>query len=126
MKSVLVTLLCLSVAVALASGQETGKEKAKVDVMPEVVKKVMPEYPEAAKKDQIQGKVTLHVLVDAKGRVEKVQVSKTDAPILNEAAITSVKEWTFKPALKNGKPVAAWVMIPCQFKLAEGKAGEKK
>ncbi len=126
MKTILPILLCLSVAVAFASGQEKGKEKVKVDVMPVAEKKVMPTYPEAAKKDHLQGKVTLNVLIDAKGRVEKVEVLKTDAEVFNAAAIASAKEWTFKPALKDGKPVATWVTIPFQFKLEEGKAGEKK
>ncbi len=126
MKTVLLTLLCLSVAAVLDPVQEADKEKAKVDVMPETVKKVMPNYPGAALKNKVQGKVFLNVLIDVKGRVEEAEVSKTDDPIFNEAAITSVKRWTFKPALKNGKPVATWVTIPVQFKLEEGKAGEKK
>ncbi len=126
MKTILLPLLCLSVAVVYASGQGTDKEKARVDVMPVAENKVMPKYPEAAKKDHLQGKVLLDVLVDAKGRVEKVKVVKTDAQIFNEAAIASAKEWTFKPALRDGKPVATWVTIPFQFKLAEGKAGEQK
>jgi TonB family protein len=126
MKIVLATLLCLSVATVLAFRQEGGREKAKVDVMPVVVTRAMPTYPEAAKKDHLEGKVYLNVLVNAKGRVEKVEVLKSDAKIFNEAAITSAKEWTFKPALKDGKPVATWLTIPFQFKLEEGKAGEKK
>ena len=126
MKTVLLTLLCLSVVVVRASGQDTDKEKTKVDVMPVVEKRVMPKYPDAAKKDHLQGKVYLSVLVDAKGRVEKVEVLKTDAQIFNEAAIASAKEWMFKPALKNGEPVPTWVTVPFQFKLEEGKTGEKK
>ncbi len=126
MKTILVALLCLSAVTIFGSRQEKDKEKAKVDVMPVVVTKTMPKYPEAAKKDNLEGKVYLNVLADAKGRVEEVKVSKSDAQIFNEAAIASAKEWTFKPALKDGKPVATWVTIPFQFKLAEGKAGEKK
>jgi TonB family protein len=126
MKTVLATFLCLSVTMVLASGQENAKEKTRVDVMPVVETRAMPKYPDAAKKDHLEGKVDLNVLVDTRGRVEKVEVLKTDARIFNEAAIRSAKEWTFKPALKNGKPVATWVTIPFQFKLEEGKAGEKK
>lgn len=126
MKTVLLTLLCLSMAVVLASAQGTEKEKTKVDVMPVAETKVMPKYPDAAKKDHLQGKVYLNVLVDVKGRVEKVEVLKTDAQIFNDAAIAAAKEWTFQPALRNGTPVAIWVTIPFQFKLEEGKAGEKK
>ena len=126
MKIILAILLCLSIATALASRQEAGKEKTNVDVMPVVVTRVMPKYPDAARKDHLEGKVYLNVLVDAKGRVEKVEVLKSDATTFNEAAIASAKEWTFKPALKDGEPVATRVTIPFQFRLDETKGGEKK
>jgi TonB family protein len=34
---------------------------------------------------------------------------------LDEAAVTAVKQWVFKPALSNNKPIAVWVEIPMNF-----------
>jgi len=38
-------------------------------------------------------------------------------PMLDAAAIAAVKQWVFKPALSNNKPVAVWVAVPVKFTL---------
>ena len=86
------------------------------DDEPTLVKKVDPKYPEMAKTNLIEGKVTLNVLVGTDGRVVKVEVVQ-GVPMLNEAAVEAVKQWLFKPALANNKPVAVWVAVPLNFSL---------
>jgi len=73
-----------------------------------------PVYPEFAREAQIQGKVTLHVLVGKDGRVKNVKVMK-GVTGLNDAAVDAVRKWVFKPALSNNKPVAVWVEVPVNF-----------
>jgi len=81
---------------------------------PVPVTRVEPAYPEFAREAQIQGKVTLHVLVGKDGRVKNVKVIK-GVTGLNEAAVDAIKKWVFKPALSNNKPVAVWVEVPMDF-----------
>lgn len=81
---------------------------------PVPVTRVEPAYPEFAREAQIQGKVTLHVLVGKDGRVKNVKVMK-GVTGLNEAAVEAIKKWVFKPALSNNKPVAVWVEVPMDF-----------
>ncbi len=81
---------------------------------PTPVTRVEPAYPEFAREAQIQGKVTLHVLVGKDGRVKNVKVIK-GVTGLNEAAVDAIKKWVFKPALSNNKPVAVWVEVPMDF-----------
>jgi len=81
---------------------------------PAPVTQVEPTYPEFAREAQIQGKVTLHVLVGKDGRVKNVKVIK-GVTGLNEAAVDAIKKWVFKPALSNNKPVAVWVEVPMDF-----------
>ena len=81
---------------------------------PTPVTRVEPSYPEFAREAQIQGKVTLHVLVGKDGRVKNVKVIK-GVTGLNEAAVEAIKKWVFKPALSNNKPVAVWVEVPMDF-----------
>lgn len=76
-------------------------------------------YPEKAKKDGIEGRVILRVLVDTDGSVRKALIQHSDSKLLNQAAIDAVKETKFTPALKNGKPIMVWVSIPINFKLKE-------
>jgi len=81
---------------------------------PTPVTRVEPAYPEFAREAQIQGKVTLHVLVGKDGRVKNVKVIK-GVTGLNDAAVEAIKKWVFKPALSNNKPVAVWVEVPMDF-----------
>jgi len=81
---------------------------------PVPVTRVDPAYPEFAREAQIQGKVTLHVLVGKDGRVKNVKVIK-GVTGLNDAAVDAIKKWVFKPALSNNKPVAVWVEVPMDF-----------
>ena len=81
---------------------------------PVPVTRVEPAYPEFAREAQIQGKVTLHVLVGKDGRVKNVKVIK-GVTGLNEEAVKAIQKWVFKPALSNNKPVAVWVEVPMDF-----------
>jgi len=83
---------------------------------PVPVTQVKPNYPEFARDAQIQGTVLLHVLVGKDGRVKNVKVKK-GVTGLDDAAIAAIKQWVFKPALSNNKPVAVWVEVPMNFHL---------
>ena len=81
---------------------------------PVPVTTVQPSYPEFAREAQIQGKVILHVLVGKDGRVKNVKVKRSITG-LDDVAVKAVKQWVFKPALSNNKPVAVWVEVPVDF-----------
>jgi TonB family protein len=89
------------------------------ETAPEAIKQVQPKYPDAARKDSAEGTVWLKVWIDEQGTAAKVNVQKSDAKIFDQSAIAAAKQWTFKPALKDGKPVAVWVTIPFRFKLMD-------
>jgi len=93
---------------------------------PEAIKQVQAKYPAAAKKDNVQGAVWVKTLIDEQGKVAKVIIQKSDAEVLNQAAVDAVKQWVFKPAVMKGKPVAVWVSIPFRFVLAADKEKSPK
>ncbi len=84
--------------------------------LPEVITKVPPVYPDLAREAGVDGTVLLQALVDKEGRVRDVKVAKS-IPMLDNAAVSAVKQWIFKPALSNNKPVAVWVAVPVRFTL---------
>lgn len=76
----------------------------------------LPEYPKIARKRGYQGSVVLEVLVDRNGKVVDLRVTKaSDYPILDKAAITTVKDWSFEPGMVGKERVAMWVRIPIRF-----------
>lgn len=83
---------------------------------PEVVRQSKPEYPELARKAGIEGRVTVKVLINTKGDVEKVEVVKGH-PMLDDAAVESARQWKFKPGKQRDRTVKVWMNIPIDFKL---------
>jgi periplasmic protein TonB len=89
-------------------------DSVQYDVEPTPLTQVPPAYPISAREAGIQGKVVLHVLVDATGKVRDIRVIE-GVTELNEAAIDAVRQWTFRPALRNDEPVATWTSVPMYF-----------
>lgn len=87
-----------------------------VEELPEAVTKVTPLYPDLAREAGVDGTVTVQALVGKDGRVKDTKVVKS-IPMLDANAVAAVKQWVFKPALSNNKPVAVWVAVPVKFSL---------
>jgi TonB family protein len=84
---------------------------------PVLIRKVEPEYSEAARKGKWQGTVTLDVEVSASGSVSAVTVVRSLGQGLDEKAIEAVQQWKFRPGMKGGKPVAAQTQVEVSFRL---------
>ena len=106
------------IVVAPPSEDELPKlgEYVYVEELPEAITKVPPEYPDIARQANVDGTVLMQVLVGKDGKVKDTKVVKS-VPMLDAAAIAAVKQWVFKPALSNNKPVAVWVAVPMKFTL---------
>ncbi len=88
------------------------------DDEPSPIKQVGARYPDMAKSTGIEGKVVVNVLVGTDGKVVKAEIAPGHGvPVLNAAALDAAKQWLFRPALANNKPVAVWVAIPFNFRL---------
>jgi TonB family protein len=83
---------------------------------PKLLKRVEPVYPEAARKDGIQGTVILYVTTDEEGRVTQVKVLKS-IPALDKAAIDAVRQWQYEPYIEAGKPKPVSFSVTVSFKL---------
>ncbi len=77
----------------------------------------IPRYTEAARANNIQGTVTLRVLVGADGDVQQVRVVRGLPDGLTEQAVAAARLAKFKPAMKDGKPVPYWVVLDMNFNL---------
>ena len=84
---------------------------------PSLLFKIEPEYSEEARKAKYQGTVTLQVIVDENGKPRDVRVTRALGLGLDEKAIEAVQKWRFRPAQKDGKPVAVVATIEVNFRL---------
>lgn len=77
-----------------------------------------PQYPSAARRRGIEGRVLLEVRVDSQGRPASVQVADSSGEeSLDHAAVEAVRNWRFVPAKSGGAPVEGRIRVPIRFRL---------
>jgi TonB family protein len=78
-----------------------------------------PEYSEEARIAGLQGKCVLSLIVNSEGEPEDVKVSRSLGKGLDQKSIEAVRNWTFDPARKDGKPVAVRVSVVVTFRIGK-------
>jgi TonB family protein len=76
-----------------------------------------PDYAEEARQASFQGSLAMTVVIGPDGKVYRPRVSKPLGMGLDEKARDKVLTWKFKPATKDGQPVAVEVSVEVQFNL---------
>ncbi|GGJ99002.1 TonB family protein [Luteimonas terricola] len=75
-----------------------------------------PKYPAEAAAAGQGGRVVLRVLVGIDGSVKDVVVERSEPEGVFEAVtLEAVRQWTFSPQLKDGRPAEGWVRVPVHF-----------
>ncbi|HET9741501.1 MAG TPA: energy transducer TonB [Terriglobales bacterium] len=110
-----VSFLC-SISLAQQDNQAIQRHTPQITA-PTLTRKTEPDYPPELRKEKVQGTVTVAAIVDPKGHTKDVKVVKSLNPELDRQAVLAVRRWRFKPALKDGKPVAVQVSIAVDFRL---------
>jgi protein TonB len=83
---------------------------------PKLVRRVEPEYPQLAQEARVQGVVVLEATTDIYGRVTAVRVLRS-VTLLDEAAVTAVRQWLYEPLLVNGRPRPVTFTVTVRFVL---------
>lgn len=78
---------------------------------------VAPTYPQLARTARVEGVVILEAVIDASGRVATVRVLRS-IPLLDQAAVTAVRQWQFTPTRLNGEAVPIVMTVTVNFTLA--------
>lgn len=74
-----------------------------------------PVSPPQAKKAKVKGEVALEALITPQGEVLDAQVVRS-IPLLDQAAIETVKKWRYAPTLLNGSAVPVILAVTVNFK----------
>jgi protein TonB len=86
------------------------------DAPPMPIKITKPQYPQEAFVKKVEGTVIVEILIDSTGRVVRARVLQS-VPMLDAAALQTVYQWLFQPAVKNGRPVATIAHAPVAFRI---------
>jgi protein TonB len=86
---------------------------------PSFLHKVVPSYPALAKRLEKEGTVLLRVTIDEQGRPLEIVVLKKAGFGFDEEAVKAVKDSSFVPAKRDGKPLACRALLPIRFVLTQ-------
>jgi len=84
---------------------------------PVVIFRVEPVYSEEARKVKHQGVVVLWAIVRKDGSLEVLKLVRGLGLGLDESAITALKQWRFRPGMKDGVPVDVALNVEVSFTL---------
>lgn len=108
------------IAFALAAAAPVTSANSPLQSAAQVIERHPPIYPETAIENGIEGLVLLQLEIEENGRPKNIELQDQNVnPMLAEAAIDTVSQWTFRPALLNGEPVSSQLTVPVRFQLLE-------
>jgi TonB family protein len=97
-------------------GKEVVRIGRRVDA-PVPVYQPYPDYSAVARKVRFQGTVVITIVIGPDGKVYRPRLSRPLGLGLDEQARDKVLTWKFRPATRDGKPVAVEVSVEVQFNL---------
>jgi TonB family protein len=72
------------------------------EIKPRLIKQVDAVYPEAAQNARVEGVVIVEATTDSEGKVIDARILYS-IPLLDDAALTAVKQWIYEPSIIDGK-----------------------
>ena len=88
-----------------------GVSATRATYMPE------PEFSEQARRAGYEGTCVLELVVDAEGMPRDIKVTRAIGMGLDDKALEAVRQWRFKPGMKDGEPVAVRINVETSFHL---------
>ena len=110
-------LVLAAAIVFLPVAQETVYEAGPGITLPTVIKEVKPEYTPRAMREKVQGTVWLTAVVQTTGEPTEIQVSKPLHSELDTMAEDALRQWRFKPGMREGKAVPVRITVEMAFTL---------
>jgi len=96
--------------------QDTPLRMGSTPATSSLVRSVAPVYPPLARAAGVQGVVLLQTTINKSGQVVGVSVI-SGHPLLTDAAVEAVQQWTYQPMLLNGQPIDVITTVTVNFSL---------
>jgi len=102
--------------IAAGPPSDAPMDEFDIEYKPHPIRIVAPEYPRQAHKQKLEGTVKVRVLVDKRGRVEKVEVV-SGPEIFRNNAMAAARQFRFRPGKHEGQKRKVWMVMPIGFSL---------
>ncbi|GAJ28608.1 energy transducer TonB [Acidomonas methanolica] len=77
-------------------------------------------YPEIARRENLEGKVTIKCWIDAEGRSSACHVTRSGGFTLDQAALNFARVASYFPAQRNGQPIGHSYQLHVNYTLGPG------
>jgi TonB family protein len=94
----------------------TNTQSAAASTQPISVSAVLPGYPLLAQNQHLEGDVRLDAVIDVNGRVTAAK-AVSGPVLLQQAAVDALRQWRYRPATLNGKPVPMHLSVTIRFRV---------
>lgn len=84
---------------------------------PTLLNKVEPSYTEEARQARVSGIVLVSLAVNPRGLPQNMRAVTGLGHGLDDKAIESVRQWSFRPGMKDGVPVTVGITVAVNFRL---------
>ena len=84
--------------------------------LPQPYRRLRPAYPDSAARAEAEATVDVQIELDTEGEVSRVEVVRWAGFGLDEAAVNTVRQLHFRPAMRNGVPVPMRVLLRYNFR----------
>lgn len=84
-----------------------------------LIYKLTPVYPAAAKEARIQGKVQLEMVISEEGLPQDIRVISSPSDDLSQSALEAVAQWRYRPTLLNGDPIPVITEVTVNYTLVK-------
>lgn len=89
-----------------------------VDQRPSISRRVMPDYPQKARRMNVEGRVDVRILVDSSGQAKQCNIHRANPTgYFEDAALSAARKTRFIPGKVKGQPVNTVVIVPFVFAL---------
>lgn len=102
-------------APVIEEAPEETSVQAKGLRLPQPYRRLRPAYPETAARAEAEATVDVLVDIDAEGEVSRVEVARWAGFGLDDAAINTVRQMHFRPAMRDGVPLPMRVLLRYNF-----------
>jgi TonB family protein len=92
--------------------------KSTYDVPPKFVKGFAPDFPETEAYKRQWGYANIEFAIRTDGKTDDFKLIAATSPNFAEESYDTLQNWVFKPAQKNGHPVAVRARVPFTFRLS--------
>ncbi len=90
-------------------------DHGQLDRVPRAVFRRPPNYPDGARRNGLNGSVTVEFVVGTDGRVVKAEAVKWSHRDFIDSAVRAVQDWRFEPGTQGGRKVRFRMAVPIEF-----------